>query len=274
METAQLKIVSFNIWDLPYWFVKNRQQRMRQIAAYLSTLDAEIVCLQESFDVRHRRFLYESLGAEKYYASDGFETTRRAPLARLDTTGGLVIFSKFPIIHNTFIPFRQFTPSLIERIGHKGILEATIETPYGAIQVFNTHLHKEQRFFAHHIRLKQLKTILQRMQKHQHLPAILAGDFNENALMEQKKWATILQSRGLVHSLHFERSEYLPSYRLSNPLVDTWVNRVQYSRRLDYILVSLVENLGLKVVQYEPIYLTPPLSDHDPVILALSPAYE
>jgi len=272
MRHAQLKIVSFNIWDLPYWFVKNREQRILQIAEYLRKLDAEIVCLQESFDVRHRRFLYESLGPDKYYASGGFEATRKAPLALFDTTGGLVIFSKFPIIQNTFIPFNQFTPSVIERIGHKGILEATIETPYGNIQVFNTHLHKEQRFFAHNIRVKQLKHILERMQEQQHLPVILAGDFNENALMEQKKLATILQSRGLMHSIHFERYEYMPSYRLNNPLVDNWINRVSYSRRLDYILVRLVEKLGLKVVQYEPIYLTPPLSDHDPVILSLSPA--
>ena len=122
--------------------------------------------------------------------------------------------------------------------------------------------------------LNNSSTILERMQKQQHLPVILAGDFNENALMEQKKFVTILQSRGLTHSIHFERYEYMPSYRLTNPLVDNWINRVRYSRRLDYILVSLVDKLGLKVAQYEPIYLTPPLSDHDPVILSLSPAYE
>jgi hypothetical protein len=45
--------------------------------------------------------------------------------------------SKFPIIQYQFIPFNQFTPSLIERIGRKGVLEATIETPYGVMQVFN-----------------------------------------------------------------------------------------------------------------------------------------
>jgi len=274
MNSSQLKIVSFNIWDLPYWFVKNRQQRILQIATYLQRLDAEIVCLQESFDVYHRRLLYESLGLDKYYASSGFEATRKAPLALFDTTGGLVIFSKFPIVQDKFVPFKQFTPSVIERIGRKGILEATIETPYGIIRVFNTQLHKEQRFFAQSIRVKQVKTILERIQAQQHVPVILAGDFNENALMEQKKFVTILQSRGLMHSIHFERYEYLPSYRLNNPLVDNWINRVSYSRRLDYILVSLVEKLGLKVVQYEPIYLTPPLSDHDPVILSLSLAHE
>jgi endonuclease/exonuclease/phosphatase family metal-dependent hydrolase len=97
IQTSQLKIVSFNIWDLPYWFVKDRKQRMHKIAEYLQRLDAEIICLQESFDVHHRRLLYEHLGLDRYYASGGFEATRKVPLASFDTTGGLVIFSKFPM---------------------------------------------------------------------------------------------------------------------------------------------------------------------------------
>ena len=59
MNSSQLRIVSFNIWDLPYWFVKNRKPRILQIAEYLQRLDAEIICLQESFDIHHRRLLYE-----------------------------------------------------------------------------------------------------------------------------------------------------------------------------------------------------------------------
>ena len=273
-SASQLQIVSFNIWDLPYWFVKNRRQRILQIAEYLRRLDAEIICLQESFDVYHRRLLYEHLGLERYYASGGFEETRRVPLAVFDTTGGLVIFSKFPIIQYKFIPFNQFTPSLIERIGRKGVLEAIIETPYGVIQVFNIHLHVGKNFLAHSIRVKQLKSVLDRMKSQPNLPIILAGDFNENALMEQKKFVTILQSRGLTHSLHFEQYEFMPSYRIKNPFVNNWLNRSKYSRRLDYILVRLTEEFDLKVVQYEPMYLIPPLSDHDPVFLSLSSDYE
>src|SRR5215471_4731688 len=273
-SASQLKIVSFNIWDLPYWFVKNRKPRILQIAEYLQRLDAEIICLQESFDVHHRRLLYEHLGLERYYASGGFEETRKVPFASFDTTGGLVIFSKFPIVRYKFIPFNQFTTSLVEHIGRKGLLEATIETPYGIIQVFNIHLHVGKNFLAHSIRVKQLKSVLERMKSQPNLPIILAGDFNENALMDQKKFATILQSRGLTHSLHFEQYEFMPSYRIKNPFVNNWLNRSKYSRRLDYILVSLTEDFDLKVVQYEPIYLVPPLSDHDPVFLSLSADYK
>jgi endonuclease/exonuclease/phosphatase family metal-dependent hydrolase len=273
MHPSQLTIVSFNIWDLPYWFVQNRQQRMLHIAAYLQRLDAEIICLQESFDVHHRRLLYEQLGCERYYASGGFDATRQVPLASFDTTGGLVIFSKFPILQSTFTPFRQFTPSVIERIGRKGVLEATIDTPYGVVQLLNIHLHVGKHVLAHRIRVKQLKSVLELMQSYGNVPIILAGDFNENALMEQKQFAPMLQSRGLTHSLHFEQYEFMPSYRIKNPLVNTWLNRSKYSRRLDYILVRLTEECDLKVVQYEPMYLIPPLSDHDPILLSLSSDY-
>src|SRR5215470_7756577 len=273
-SASQLKVVSFNIWDLPYWFVKNRQQRILQIAEYLQRLDAEIVCLQESFDVHHRRLLYEHLGVERYYASGGFEETRKAPLAVFDTTGGLVIFSKFPIIQHKFIPFNQFTPSLIERIGRKGVLEATIETPYGVTQVLNIHLHMGRKFFAHKIRVKQLKSVLERIEAQPHMPVILAGDFNEHALMEQKKFADMLHAKGLTQALSFESYERMPSYRLNNPLVNNWLDSVKDSCRFDYILVRITEDFDLKIACYEPIYLVPALSDHDPVFLSLSSAYE
>src|SRR5262249_4621539 len=274
MPAAQVKIVSFNIWDVPYWFVKNRQQRMCQIAAYLQSLDAEIICLQESFDVHHRRVLYEELGVARYYASGGFEETRQAPLALFDTTGGLVIFSKFPIIQSQFRPFHQFTPSLIERIGRKGVLEATLDTPYGMMQVFNIHLHVGKTFLAHSIRVKQLKSVVEPMQLTRNFPTILAGAFNENILMDQKHFVKLLQSRNLTPSLHCEPYQCMPSYRTENPLVNNWLNRSRYSRRLDYILVSFTEEFDWKVVQYEPLYLMPPLSDHDPVVLSLSSDYE
>src|SRR5215510_294475 len=239
MHSSLFKIVSFNVWDVPYWFVKNRKQRMLHIAEYLQRLDAEIICLQEAFDVHHRRLLYDHLGLERYYASGGFEETRKAPLAEFDTTGGLVILSKFPIIQATFRPFNQFTPSLIERIGRKGVLEATLETPYGLMQIFNIHLHMGRGFVARSIRFRQLRSILERVKMQRHLPIILAGDFNENIHAEHQKLMTMLQSIGLTHSLYFEQYEYMPSYRRTNPLVNNWLNREKYSRRLDYIFVGL-----------------------------------
>jgi len=269
-HAAPLTIVSFNIWDVPYWFVKNRQQRMLQIAAYLQRLDAEIICLQESFDVSHRRLIYEHLGGERYYASGGLEATRHAPLASFDTTGGLVILSKFPIIESHFRPFTQLTPSWIERIARKGVLAATLETPYGRMQVCNIHLHAGTHGLARSIRFKQLTSVVERMQGPRNVPAILAGDFNEHGLMEQKQFTHLLHSRHLTHTVQGEHGPCRPSYRVENPLVHHWLNRATYSRRLDYIFIRFPEGWDLQVVHYEPLYLIPPLSDHDPVLLSLT----
>ena len=269
-SASPLTMVSFNIWDVPYWFVKNRQPRLRQIAAYLQRLDADIICLQESFDVPHRRLIYDHLGVERYYASGGLDATRHAPLASFDTTGGLVILSQFPLLQSHFRPFTQFTPSWIERIARKGILEALLETPYGRMQVLNLHLHAGAHGLARRIRFKQLQSVVERMPWQRTVPAIVAGDFNEDGLMEHKQWAHLLRSRHLTHAVQGEHGPCMPSYRVDNPLVPNWLNRSKDSRRLDYIFISFPEGCDLTVVQYEPLYLIPPLSDHDPVVLSFT----
>ena len=42
-----MKIVSFNIWDLPVWFVQDRDERLVLMNDLLKNLDADIICLQE-----------------------------------------------------------------------------------------------------------------------------------------------------------------------------------------------------------------------------------
>src|SRR5215471_13379094 len=136
----------------------------------------------------------------------------------------------------------------------------------------NMHLLAGTHWLAQRIRVKQLTSVVERLQSQRHWPIIFAGDFNEHAMMAQKTFYNILQSRGLTHSFYFEPYECLPSYRINNPLVHHWLHRSPYSRRLDYIFVSLPAACDLHVVHYAPLYLTPPLSDHDPVLLSLSAA--
>jgi endonuclease/exonuclease/phosphatase family metal-dependent hydrolase len=52
--------------------------------------------------------------------------------------------------------------------------------------------------------------------------------------------------------------------------VDNWLNRIRFPKRYDYVFVKNTDAVGLQVVRYEPEYLKPPLSDHDPVILELA----
>jgi endonuclease/exonuclease/phosphatase family metal-dependent hydrolase len=265
----ELRVVSYNILDLPLWFVKNRESRIIQIADYLKSLNADIICVQESFDSLNRETIHNRLGADIYSATGGFNERRKVPLTYLDTTGGLLTFSKFPIKEWKFVPFKYFGYSPIEYFVRKGMLEVVVETPRGPVQVINTHLHQEGRFVRSIARLKQLGLILEQIERRQGMPTILTGDFNQPALMHRHKFADLLSASHFVHPVLTKEQEFFPSYRISNPLVNLWLNPIGGSRRLDYILVRLIEKLGMRVSEYSPVYLNPALSDHDPVMLSL-----
>jgi endonuclease/exonuclease/phosphatase family metal-dependent hydrolase len=268
---VELKILSFNIWDLPLFFVKNRKARIKGTAEYLKKLDADIICLQESFDTKHRFYLRDQLTDSYYMAGDTEETKRLLFWKFLDMSGGLVIFSKFPILSSEFVSYsRVFNSAVGEVLARKGFLEAIIKTTKGKVRILNTHLHEETQLFDRSVRLSQLAKLFGLL-KQDNLPTILTGDFNEEALMHQEKFSALFDSRGFKHPIRAVRpSDVAPTYRPGNPYVDNWVNRTSFPKRFDYILIKNMEKLGLETTRYEPQIITPPLSDHDPVLLVLS----
>lgn len=117
----KLKVISFNIWDLPLFFVKNRKERIKRTAEYLKKSNADIICIQESFDIKNRLFLKDTLTDVYYMAGDTEETRRLLFFKLFDMSGGLVVFSKFPIIKSNFVSYsRIFNSALGEILARKG----------------------------------------------------------------------------------------------------------------------------------------------------------
>lgn len=263
-----LRILSFNIWDLPLWHVKHRTARIERIAAHLTSLNLDIVCLQESFDIAHRKLLHEALGPG-YHMTDGGKA-RGIFFTNLDTTGGLVTFSRFPIRQYRFTPFNRLTNvGLPEFFARKGFLAAALETPAGPLHVVNTHLHSASFLFGDsRVRRRQLRAILRTVHRRgRGTPAIVAGDLNEHNLGAGEAFTSLLAQFQFTHPAP---SVLRPTYRPENDYVEaSWINRVAMPLRLDYFLVRAVEEYGLGVARYEPLHLQPPLSDHDPVLLVL-----
>lgn len=263
-----LRVLSFNIWDLPLWHVKRRTERIERIAAHLASLNLDVVCLQEAFDTSHREFLRRALGKE-YRMTDGGKP-RGIFFTKLDTTGGLVTFSRFPIREYAFVPFNRLTNvGVPEFFARKGFLDAVVETPAGPIRVVNTHLHSPSFLFGDsRIRRRQLRTILRAVDAQSgELPALIAGDLNENNLDMRGVFGRLISQ---FRFLHPTRGALRPTYRPENHYVEeSWINRVPSPLRLDYFLSRGAEQYGLRVARYEPLYLRPPLSDHDPVLLVL-----
>lgn len=264
-----MKILTFNIWDLPIIFVKQRQERILKIAEYLKFSGMDIICLQESFDVKHRLILNRTLSVAGYNATDEtLENRRILFFKKMDCTGGLVLFSKYPIIENVFIPFnRLLNASIFEYFGRKGFLMTVLDTPYGKIRIVNTHLHSGNTIFDRKFRFWQLKKILDYLDRQKDsLPVIFAGDLNEHSDFLEEKFFDLLKKDDFAF---FDKESLQPSYRIENPYVKVWINLTFKSKRFDYIFYKGIDSLGLSIEKSGIVCLDEPLSDHDPVVLLL-----
>jgi endonuclease/exonuclease/phosphatase family metal-dependent hydrolase len=271
----RIKIISLNIWDIPFWFAAKRQERIPRLGEFFKNQDADIICFQESFDVKHRKDLHEFLGKNNYTASesDANGKTRRVLLfKRFDLTGGLVTFSKLPVKKSHFVRYRRFVDMMFsEYIGRKGVLETVIETPRGPIMVMNTHLHHGWTSVDHRFRLKQLRQLIKATKAVKNMPIIAAGDFNENDMFKEKDFSHLLKKAGFEDPARGEKEEARPTIRVGNHYSSkTWFNRNRKSSRIDYIITKDLEKFGWKIAEFKVLdQPKSPLSDHDPVMLVI-----
>lgn len=252
-----MEVMTYNIWDLPLWFVRNRGQRIMRIAEYIVSRNTDIVCIQESWSLRNRKMLSDYLQSKGYYDAVSIAGIKR-------NNGGLLTFSKFPIKEISFIPFGRWSLSVSEAIGNKGALKTIIESPKGLVTVVNTHLHYQSSKFlwTTSVRLRQLRAVMKALVGDTH-PVIMAGDFNQESLNTNDTFRSIFEKAGFVIDQH---THYMPTYRKENHFVDNWINRVSRSHCYDYIFVKPTEAVSLVVADYKALYLDPVLSDHDPVV--------
>lgn len=268
-----MKIVTFNIWDAPLGVSVKRKERISRLGEYLKEHDPDVICLQEAFDTKHRDQIHTALGKETYYTSDKDDFMRKVLLfSHMDMTGGLVTFSKYPIKRAEFTPYKNpILSSIQERIGRKGFLETEIETPNGPLLVISTHLYSLRSSHADGIRIYQLKQIFKKTkEKREAKTTVLAGDLNEDAFKQPKRFKKTLETENFIDSTALTKKEIEPSYRPENPLTQTRFNNGPHPMRLDYILISNLKNLGLQATSNDVLKQPPnPLSDHDPVMVTL-----
>ena len=264
MNTSELHIISYNIWDLPFFSRKTRLSRIKEIAHFLKNSQADIICLQEAWNLDSQRLIKEILGPKYFSWEDRVATSKHTLWGFSRAQGGLMILSLFPILSMRFTPFSVFHWSWTEWFGNKGILDFYFKTPRGKLRVVNTHLYQPGFF----VRLKQFKKLITYLSGDRETPAIIAGDFNEDKLLEKNHFVKLLESE---HYLHPSLSSDAPlyTYRIENPHTQTWINKIFTSFHLDYFFIKGIDKLGLEVNSYAPIHLEPTLSDHDPIILSL-----
>lgn len=138
----ELVLLSFNAGLLEYKLCGLRvyqnppftQRRLHHIPAALLSTGADIICLQEVYGDNHADFIVESTRHKLPFVG------RRTSGGRFSLHNGLMVLSKYPIVHTQFHKFEDVT--YIERcFASKGMLEVAVDVPsIGVIAIFNIHL--------------------------------------------------------------------------------------------------------------------------------------
>ena len=180
-KVHSLRCVTFNAWALPVRIPsQEKRRRLSRLPKALAELDADIIVLQEMFDVQARRRLLRELCPPYSTTPDAMGDRRILKLVKIDATGGLLVLSRLPIISSRFIPH----PSGLgkkpdERVGRKGAMLVQLETSLGPMTLFAIHLYAGTKPVDSRVREAQLEPLLEALEAEANGgPVLLAGDIN------------------------------------------------------------------------------------------------
>ncbi len=180
-ESVSLKVLTFNAWGLPITIPSQRKRRrLNRLPGALAAHDADVIVLQELFDVRARRRLLRELCPPYVTTDDAANVRRIMGLVPADTTGGLLVLSRYPIVDSRFIQ-HQLGPGTKpdERLGRKGAMLVRLALPLGPLTVFAIHLYAGTKSKDSGIRQAQLSRLLEELAAQAgDEPVLLAGDIN------------------------------------------------------------------------------------------------
>jgi endonuclease/exonuclease/phosphatase family metal-dependent hydrolase len=268
-----LSILTFNVWMLPRPVPgMNRRRRLTRILAALRDIDADIVAIQEAFAPGTRRALVDGLG-DRYRANDGaLEARRDLGLLSIDRTGGMLVLSKFPIRHASFtehpLPIGAKFP---ERVGRKGVLHTTIETPVGKINVLNVHFYAGGKPADRAARTMQLHHFSRMLGvETDGDPLIIAGDFNawpeDGRAVDERSQPEyrFLRKIGLLNAADGSSAGTRITYDVGeNPLAAFWSSKRQGGQEFDSIFYRPSSGHDIRVNRASVVLNDgEPLSDH------------
>ncbi len=169
-----ISIMTWNIYMLPRPFVRvNQSQRADSIVELMKKENVDIIVFQEVFDRTAKKKLRAGLAKKfPYHAGPGY-----SPF--LKQSSGVMIFSKYPIYYDEFLPFKEC--EAIDCWAKKGALYVEIFVNNNKkLQVIGTHMQSKTGFLYNYTRNQQLKSIykMSKLNKEEGVPLVFAGDFN------------------------------------------------------------------------------------------------
>ena len=225
-STSSLSLVTLNCLGVP--FVGNTKARLTTIARELDHHTLDVVCLQEVQLWRYVPLLVKKFSTFPFNA---FEPFIYAP------KGGLLTLSSHEINNSDFTLYPErgwwHSPSLTDRLLHKGVLATELTHDEQQVIILNTHLtanydgdwSPSNRYAQlEHKQLQRLAAVINQLPKN--VLVIVVGDFN----LPRHSWLyeEFVKATGMVDPLDGElKPTYFPIIALPS----------RYQQPIDHVFV-------------------------------------
>jgi endonuclease/exonuclease/phosphatase family metal-dependent hydrolase len=148
--------------------------RVEKIIMALRATDADIMCLNEIWDLASLEYIQNAFADWHVYQPNG---NMKYPLVDRISSSGLLLLSKYPIINATFTRFTKARHA--ELFVRKGFFRCTVNAPDGSIGVFGTHTQAYNYARTRQSNLRQIiSAIADYRRRYPDRHAIALGDFN------------------------------------------------------------------------------------------------
>jgi len=242
--TKRLKIISLNVWGLPWPFSHYLKKRLSKTISFLKDQNADIVSLQEIWS-------HKDVARLKKEFPDYFFVT--SGIGEATNQSGLLIMTKFKPLEKFFYMFkRPLSKRIDETFAGKGILVCLIKLDNKDCFILNTHAFarsKKKHIMFLSKQLKFLKKIVKRFHS-----LILTGDLNINT-NEFLEWNDNHLKVSLTKNPEFDKKN---PYRKFAPM-----HYLDDGDTASYIAVKTnPQKIKIKTKILDNIYL----SDHQPLV--------
>ncbi|MFQ5703472.1 MAG: endonuclease/exonuclease/phosphatase family protein [Gemmatimonadales bacterium] len=283
-QPFRLKVLTFNIWALPVAIPgADLRRRSELLPKAIAALDVDLVALQEAFHAHTRRTLLSALGHGYACHRDALATRRVLGLLRFDTTGGLLSFSRYPIVRQRCVTLDPPSDArFTEKLARKGVLLLIVKTPVGEVAFANLHFHAGPEARSVRIRREQYRALNRLVDElPATLPLIVAGDFNTFTSISSGRRGHVARSReiepmieaGFVDTAGVGDHGLVPTTYAAgeNRFTKLWYHGSDADQRFDHVFYRRSEHHEIVVERTAIVFDNPgrPLSDHYGVMTEL-----
>ena len=242
----ELRVATLNVWALPASIAERVPDRMLAIGRKLSSLELDIIALQEVWTESARATLVDA----GRHAGLGHVWHNERSISG----GGLLVMSRLPI---RSVRFERFTIrgapqglTHIDYIGGKGFARLRFDTPDGPFTLINTHLQARYALdVAHAYRAHRTGQIVQLAVRARETvdPLLALGDFN---ITESSPEYRVLQGLTGLRDVAAELGVRQPTVLRDNP----YRNSETQDQRVDLILRRDGERSRLRALSVSRVF--------------------